>query len=292
MTRRAQAPAGTAHRCGVVALLGRPNSGKSSLLNALLGEKVAIASGRAQTTRGQLLGVKSLPHAQILLRDTPGLNRGRSRFNLALNERALAAAEDADLRLLLFECGSQWDAPEERLAALPGPTLLLRTKRDLARPGPVPNPDRFADVLEVSAERGLGLDALEQRMLAFLPEGPALYPDSYLTDAPLRFLSAELIREVVFDLYRDEIPYAVAVEVERWQERECDLVLDANLLVERPTQKAIVVGKGGQMLKRVGSAARHKIAELVGVPVHLRLWVKTDKNWSKRPGRARELGYL
>ncbi len=292
MSETAPAAEAPQHRCGVVALVGRPNAGKSTLLNALVGEKIAIAAARAQTTRSQLLGVVTRPGSQILFHDTPGLNRGNARFNVALSDRALAAAEDADLSVILFEAKATWDDPEERLAGLAGPSLLLRTKCDLGPPGPVPHRERFVDVLEVSARSGRGLESFVRRTEELLPEGPALYPDDFLTDAPLRFLAAELIREVVFDAYRDEIPYAVAVEVDRWQETDGELRLDANLLVEHESQKPIVVGKGGKMLKRVGIEARRKIAELSGLRVHLKLWVKTDKNWSKRPKRARQLGYL
>ncbi len=280
------------HRCGVVALLGRPNSGKSTLLNAALGEKIAIAAARAQTTRSQLLGVLTRPGAQILFHDTPGVNRGRARFNVALSEKALSVAEDADLRVILLPVNAEWEALEERLSEVPGPTLLLRTKSDLGEAGPLPAAERFVDVLEISAQSGQGIEHFLARVEGLLPEGPALYPEDFLTDAPMRFLAAELIREVVFDTYRDEIPYAVAVEVESWKETGGDLRVRANLLVEHDSQKAIVVGSGGRMLKQIGIEARKRIAELSGLKVHLNLWVKTDRNWSKRLKRARELGYL
>jgi GTP-binding protein Era len=283
---------GGEQRCGVVALLGRPNAGKSTLLNALLGEKLAITTARAQTTRSRILGVLTLPTAQLLLYDTPGVHRGQARFNLAMTGAALEAAQDADVRVLLFDCDSVWDAPEERLAGLPAPLLLVRTKRDLAAPTPVPAPERFDTILEVSAETGAGLDALLEAIVARLPVSPALYPEDALTDRPQRFLAAEQIREVAFEELRDEIPYALAVEVEDWDEEEQDLRLRANLLVERESQKGIVVGRGGSMLGRIGSEARARLAEALGKRVHLKLWVKTDRNWSKRPNRAKELGYL
>jgi GTP-binding protein Era len=279
-------------RCGVVAVLGRPNAGKSTLLNALLGEKLAITSHRAQTTRSRILGVLTLPEAQILLHDTPGVHRGQSRFNLAMTDAALAAARDADVRLLLLDSGATWDQPEERLAELDPPILLVRTKRDLGAPPPLSQAGRFTDVLEVSAETGLGLEPLVGRIVGLLPESPALYPDDYLTDRPLRFLAAEQIREVAFEMLRDEVPYSLAVEVEEWKEDDAAVRVRANLLVERESHKGIVVGVGGSMLKRLGSEARRRLADLVGRPVHLNLWVKADRNWSKRLKRARELGYL
>jgi GTP-binding protein Era len=279
-------------RCGVVAVLGRPNAGKSTLLNALLGEKLAITSHRAQTTRSRILGVLTLPEAQILFHDTPGVHRGQSRFNLAMTDAALAAARDADVRLLLLDSGATWDQPEERLAELDPPILLVRTKRDLGAPPPLSQAGRFTDVLEVSAETGLGLEPLIERIVGLLPESPALYPDDYLTDRPLRFLAAEQIREVAFEMLRDEVPYSLAVEVEEWKEDDAAVRVRANLLVERESHKGIVVGVGGSMLKRLGSEARRRLADLVGRPVHLNLWVKADRNWSKRLKRARELGYL
>ncbi len=281
-----------AHVCGVVAFLGRPNAGKSTLSNALLGEKLSIVAARAQTTRSRILGVLTRPDAQIVFFDTPGVHRGQTRFNLAMTEAALRAAEDADVRLLLFECGATWDAPEERLAALSPPVLLVRTKRDLAPPSPVPEPGRFAAILEVSAQTGAGVPELLDAIVARLPAGPALYPEDYLTDRPLRWLAAEQIREVCFEVLREELPYAVALEVEEWKETQQDVTIRANLLVERESQKGIAVGQGGAMLKRIGSEARARLAAQLRKPVHLKLWVKVDRNWSRNPARLRQLGYL
>ncbi len=280
------------HRCGGVALLGRPNAGKSTLLNALIGEKLAITAAKAQTTRSRILGVLTLPQAQLIFYDTPGVHRGQARFNLAMTEAAMRVAEDADVRVILFEAAADWDAPEERLSELPGPLLLARTKCDLAAPTPVPAVDRFADVIELSARTGQGLEALRKSMIQRLPLSPPLYPEDYLTDRPLRFLAAEQIREVGFELLHDELPYALAVEVEEWKEDADAVRIRANLLVEHESQKGIVVGRGGQMLGAIGREARRRLAPLVSKTVHLKLWVKTDPNWSRRPRRARELGYL
>ncbi len=282
----------SAYRCGYVALLGRPNAGKSTLMNALLGEKLSIISARAQTTRGRVIGVLTRPSAQFVLCDTPGVHRGRARFNLSMTEAALRTAEDADVRVLLFDAGASWDVPEERLVELAPPLLLVRTKCDRAVPGPVPQLGRFAGVFEVSALEGRGLEALIEGIERHLPIGPALYPDDYLTDRSLRFLAAEQVREVAFELYRDEIPYSIAVEVEEWKDTGADLRVRANVLVERESQKGIVVGEGGQMLKQLGSEARKRLSEWLEMPVHLKLWVKMDRNWSHRTRRARQLGYL
>ena len=281
-------------RCGFVAILGRPNAGKSTLLNALLGEKLAITSARAQTTRGRLLGVLTRPSAQLIFCDTPGVHRGQARFNKAMTETALHAAEDADVRLLLFDAAGEWDAPEAQLAELAHPLLLVRTKVDLAKPSPVPPSARFDGAFEISVgpESSTGLEVLLEAIERHLPEGPQLYPDDYLTDRPLRFLAAEQVREVAFEIYRDEIPYAIAVEVEEWKEAEDAIRIRANVLVERESQKAIVVGQGARMLKQLGTEARLRLERWLETRVHLQLWVKTDKNWSHKPRRARELGYL
>lgn len=280
------------HRCGVVALLGRPNAGKSTLLNALLGERLVITSQRAQTTRGRLLGVWTGADAQLIFYDTPGVHRGQARFNLAMTETALEVAADADLRVVLFDATATWDLPEEKLSELPTPLLLVRTQCDKGPPGPVSHPERFDAVLEVSALTGAGIEALRDALIERLPPGPALYPEDTLTDAPLRFLAAERIREVAFEMLRDELPYSLAVEIDSWDESEGELRLRANLLVERDSQKGIVVGAGGRMLKQLGSEARLRLRELVDMPVHLNLWVKTDKNWTGKLRRARQLGYL
>jgi GTP-binding protein Era len=282
----------SAHRCGFVALLGRPNAGKSQLMNALLGEKLAIVSAKAQTTRGRMLGVVSRPGAQILLHDTPGVHAGERKFNQLMSERALETAEGADVRLLLFEAGARWEEAEERIAALSPPLVLARTKCDLGPPGPVPRPERFARIVEISALTGQGLEALVDALVELLPEGPALYPEDTLTDVSQRFLAAEQIREVVYEQYRDEIPYAVAVEVEDWKEDDAAVRVRANLLVERESQKGILLGAGGGALKALGIEARKRLSERLSKTVHLKLWVKLDKNWTKRPKRARELGYL
>jgi GTP-binding protein Era len=275
-----------------VALLGRPNSGKSTLLNAVLGEKLAITATRAQTTRSRILGILTRPEAQLLFYDTPGIHRGQARFNRAMTDAALVAAEDADVRVILFESIADWDTPEERLSQLAPPLVLLRTKRDLGAPTPVPEAKRFTEILEVSAERAEGLGLLVDRIVSYLPEAPPLYPEDSLTDRPVRFLAAEQIREVAFEVFRDEIPYALAVEVEEWKEDEAEVRVRANVLVERESQKGIVVGAGGRMLRDLGTEARRRLGERLKKTVHLKLWVKTDRNWTKRLRRVRELGYL
>lgn len=279
-------------RAGYVALLGRPNSGKSTLLNALLGEKIAITSPRAQTTRSRVLGVLHAPGGQIVLVDTPGVHRGQQRFNRAMSETALKVARDADLRLLLLEVRGTWDDPEEMLSSIASPTLLVRTKGDLSNETSQVDTAPFEDCLRISATTGQGLDALVDRILSLLPVSPPLYPEDFLTDRPVRFLAAEVIREVAFEIYRDEIPYSIAIEIDQWQESEREVRIRASVLVERDAHKGIVVGQGGRGLKRLGTEARRRIGLQLEKSVHLNLWVKTDRLWTRRLGRARELGYL
>ena len=280
------------HRAGFVALLGRPNAGKSTLLNALVGEKLAITSRRAQTTRGRLLGVLTRPDAQLVFYDTPGVHRGQARFNLAMTEAALEVARDADVRVILMDAQAEWDTPEERLSELEPPLVLVRTKIDRGPATPVHHAERFSETIDVSAVTGQGMERLLACLIELLPEGPALYPEDTLTDVPLRFLAAEQIREVAFEEYEDEIPYALAVEVEGWDEDDHEVRIRANLLVERESQKGIVVGAGGRMLKRVGTEARRRLSERLGKTTHLSLWAKTDRRWTKSLRRARQLGYL
>jgi GTP-binding protein Era len=236
--------------------------------------------------------VLTRPEAQIVFYDTPGVNRGRARFNRAMSEAALATAQDADLRVLLLDASAHWDSPEERVAKLRSPRLLVRTKLDLGSPTALPVPERFDETLEVSARTGQGLAHFVERVTAYLPESPPLYPEDYLTDRPVRFFAAEQVREVALELYRDEIPYGLAVEIEQWKETEAEVRIRANILVERENHKGIVVGAEGRMLKTLGSEARKRLRGFLDKTVHLNLWVKSDRNWTKNPRRARELGYL
>jgi GTP-binding protein Era len=285
------------HRAGVVALLGRPNAGKSSLLNRLLGSKLAIVSAKPQTTRSGILGIVTLPSAQLLLLDTPGFHAGETKpLNVALNEIVDRVAGRCDAAALLVDLTRGWDADyralRERLSDRGKPLLLVGTKADLAGPGDVDWPEGVAAPVAVSARTGAGIDELLSRLVALLPVSEPLYPPDELSDRPLRFLAAELIREAAFDALEQELPYALAVEVVEYDERRADLVrIRANLLVERASQKQIVIGRGGRVVKRIGSRARREIEELVGARVHLELWVKLEPRWSRSPKRLKSLGY-
>jgi GTP-binding protein Era len=284
----------TEHRAGIVALLGRPNAGKSTLLNRLLGQKLAIVTAKPQTTRSRILGISTLPNAQVLWLDTPGLHDGRGRpLNRVLNAIATAAAEDCDLALLLADPARGLGEPLAALAAslreAGRSVLVVGTQADR---GP-PRADEPAPDLAVSARTGEGIDALLEAVIAQLPVAPRYYDDpDHITDRPLRWLAAEAVREAVFEELEQELPYATAVEIESFDESREDCVLiRAQLLVERPSQKGIVIGAGGEQVKRIGIRARQALEALLENRVHLELWVKVEANWTKKRRRLESLGY-
>lgn len=287
------------HRAGVVAILGRPNAGKSTLLNALLGEKLAIVTPKPQTTRSRILGIHTIPGAQILFVDTPGLHASERTLNAALNEQVEAVADDCDVALLLVDLTASWGddhrALRDRIAARGVPVIAVGTQLDRpgAREAPGWPPDGVDAALRVSARTGEGLDALVRAVVERLPESPPLYPEDELSDRPLRFLVAELVREAAFEELEQEVPYAVAVEVETYDESRPDLHrIRANLIVERASQKQIVIGRGGARIKSIGIRARREIERLVGTRVHLELWVKVEPRWTRKPARIKSLGYV
>jgi GTP-binding protein Era len=282
------------HRAGVVALLGRPNAGKSTLLNRLVGQKLAIVSAKPQTTRSRILGISSLPDAQVLWLDTPGLHGGSGKpLNRALNALAEAAAEDCDLALLLVEPERDLD-PElsrlrERLAERGASVLVVASKADLRERSAA---DTGVD-FHVSGKTGARVDALLAEVVARLPVAPPFYDDpEQLTDRSLRWLAAECVREAVFEELGQELPYSTAVEIESFDESRPERVrIRAQLLVERESQKRIVVGSGGAQVKRIGVRAREALEALLGTQVHLALWVKVEPRWAERPRRLAALGY-
>lgn len=287
------------HRAGVVALLGRPNAGKSTLLNRILGEKLAIVTAKPQTTRSRILGIWSEPRAQVLFVDTPGFHDGAKPLNRALNALVGEVVDDCDVALLLVDPAQGVDAGHlahvERLRARGAPILAVATRCDEPSRRGAPWPlDALAGLpaLRTSGATGEGVPALLDAVVERLPEGPSLYPEDDLTDRPVRFLAAELVREAAFDQLEQEVPYGVAVAIRSFDESRPDLVhIRADLLVERASHKGIVLGKGGASIKRIGSAARRQIEELVGRKVFLELWVKCEPGWSKRPNLLKSLGY-
>ena len=289
-----------AFRAGFVALLGPPNVGKSSLLNALLGMRLAIVSAKPQTTRSRILGILPREGAQLLFLDTPGKHRGEKKLNEALNDVVDEVSRDCEVALLLVDRTVGWtdihDELAEALQALARPTILVGTKEDLRRASQSPWPPSEAPAdwagVSVSARSESGLDVLIDAIIERLPASPPLYDEDELTDRPMRWLCGEMIREALFELLDQELPYSMAVEVLRYDETGRKAVrIGANLLVSRESQKRIVVGKGGAMIKRIGIRARGAIEEWLGRQVHLELFVKVDPAWLKNPRRIEELGY-
>ena len=290
-------------RCGFVALIGRPNVGKSTLLNRLVGEKLAITSPKPQTTRHRLLGILNLAGGQLLFLDTPGILDPKGLLNESLVKAALAALSDADVVVWLVE--PQPPNLRDRmllphLQALKNPLVIAINKIDLiGKPQLLPliaaYHDLFPDspVVPLSALVGDGLPSLVTEIMDRLPATPPLFPDEQLTDQSERFLVAEIIRERLFHHTGEEIPYAVAVAVEDFDEsRRPELVsIRAVVYVEKESQKGMVIGKGGKLLKRVGQEAREEMERLLQAKVYLDLWVKVWKNWRRDPRAIRLLGY-
>ena len=283
----------SAHRAGVVALLGRPNAGKSTLLNRLLGEKLAIVTHKPQTTRSRILGILNTEGAQILLLDTPAFTRRARRRSTRRSTRSSIGWPRTATRRFCWWTRDPAGLREHaaiaaRLERRGAEVIVVATKQDLARGRAHGVPDALA----ISSETGDGIEALVDRMTAALPESPAFYHEDELTDRPMRFLAAELIRETVFEELGQELPYSTAVEILAFDESRPDLVrIRANLIVERKSQKGMVVGKGGQMIKRLGQRSRLALEEMLETRVHLDLWVKVEPKWSKRPARLKALGY-
>ncbi|HHW73493.1 MAG TPA: GTPase Era [Firmicutes bacterium] len=290
-------------RSGFVAVVGRPNVGKSTLLNALLGQKVAIVSDKPQTTRNTIRGVLTLDHAQIVFLDTPGLHKPLHKLGEYMVKSALQALEDVDVVLWLVEAG-RWTAADNHilaeLAEVQQPLILVANKADQVSQGEleaflerVGQKRAFAAALAVSALQGSNLGELVSLIVERLEEGPKYYPDDWLSDQPERFLVAEFIREELFLRTEEEVPHSVAVDVEEIKEvAEKNLMrIRATIYVERESQKGIVIGQGGRMLKEVGTSARLQMERLLGTRVHLELWVKVKKDWRNKPGALREFGY-
>jgi GTP-binding protein Era len=290
-------------RSGFAALIGRPNVGKSTLLNALVGTKLSIVTPRPQTTRHRILGIANLPAAQIAFVDTPGLHReGRRALNKAMNRTATAALEDADLVVLVVEA-LRWTEGDElalsRLARAHRPAILAVNKIDRVRPrerllpylATLTGRHDFLAIVPLSALKADNVVDLRDTIAAHLPQSPALFPADTLTDRGMPFRIAETIREKLTLELNQEVPYGIAVEVERLaDEPQEQLTVDAAIWVDREGQKPIVIGARGERLKRVGRSARLALNELLGRRVHLNLWVKVRENWADNARALRELG--
>jgi len=292
-----------AHRAGYVAIVGRPNVGKSTLLNALVGTKVAIVTPKPQTTRTRVAGVRTLPEAQIVFVDTPGIHAARSLINRRMVDVAQQALADADVVLFVVDATAGITPGDREIAAsLAGEratAIVVLSKRDRVRPPALLPlmatlatllPDR--DVVPVSARTGEGVPELLESVVRALPEGPVLYPDADYTTETERFLVQELVREQLFLQTEEEIPYGTAVEVEEFSERPDGalLTIRATVLVDRPGHKAIVIGAGGQRVREIGQRARLELETLFGVKVFLQLFVRVEPGWARNARRLEELG--
>ncbi len=298
-----QASGSEAFRCGYVAIVGRPNVGKSTLLNRILGQKLSITSRKPQTTRYRILGIKTGEAFQAVYVDTPGLHaRGRRALNRYLNRAAAGALGDVDVIVLVVEALRWTDDDDfvcEKLRAVRVPVVLAVNKVDRVKDKRLLLPyleecarrRDFAELIPVSAERGDNVGELEACVAQHLPAGPALFPSEQITDRSERFLVAELVREKLTRHLGDELPHRLSVEIERFAEEGERVHIAALVWVERDSQKAIVIGKGGGMLKRVGTEARTEIEDLLGKKVFLELWVKVKADWSDDERALKELGY-
>ncbi len=290
-------------RCGLVAVIGRPNVGKSTLVNALVGYRISIVSPRPQTTRHRILGVSTVPGGQIVYADTPGLHAaGKRAMNRYMNRAASGALEGVQVALLVIEAG-QWREDDERAFALVRdsglPRVLVINKVDRLKDKSqllpfirqVTEGRGFAEVFPVSARRGVGLDDLQRGLLRLLPEGEPLYGEDEVTDRSERFLVGELIREQLMRQLGDELPYSATVEVEQFREDGRLLRIGAVVWVEREGQKAIVIGAGGAQMRAIGQAAPIAIEKLLDRKVFLQMWCKVRENWSDDEAQLRRFGY-
>ena len=290
-------------RCGFVAVIGRPNVGKSTLINAIMGRKVSIVTSKPQTTRHRILAVRTGEDEQIIFVDTPGLHRNAGRaMNRLMNRTAVSALADADLALFVVEA-TRWTGEDEdvlrRISSSNVPCIALLNKIDAVHPKErlladmeaMSRRHEFVEIIPVSAKKRDNLDVLVSRIRDFLPESPPLFPAEMQTDRSPEFHAAEIIRERLMVHLRDELPYGLTVQVEQYVQDRGRMTIHAVIWVERDSQKGIVVGSGGQMLKNIGREARLALARQLGQPVHLELWVKVKENWADSEKDLLGLGY-
>ena len=289
-------------KSGFVALIGRPNVGKSTLLNYLVGQKVAIMSPQPQTTRNKISGIYTDDQEQIVFIDTPGIHKPKNKLDDFMDKSSYSALDEVDVVLFMVEPepagkGDQYIA--ELLKKIKKPVFLVINKIDKVHPDELlsiidsyKNLGDFAEIVPISASQGNNVSELIKTIAKYLPEGPQFYDVDQLTDRPEYFIVAELIREQVLKLTHEEVPHATAVVVDRMRDHEGGkLQVEATIYVERPGQKGIIIGKKGQMLKQIGIAARQEIEALLGEKVNLRLWVKVQKNWRSEPAVLKSIGY-
>ena len=290
-----------AHRCGVVSIVGRPNVGKSTLLNRMVGEKVSITSRKPQTTRHRITGIRTTPEAQLVFVDTPGFQtEHRTTLNRIMNRTVRQALEDVDAIVWVIEAMKFDQRDKALLQLLPAerPLILAMNKVDHVKDKRALLPfieeisrvREFAAVVPVSAARGDNVDALVGELVRHVPEAPRMYDDDEITTLPERFLAAELVREKLFRLLGDELPYAVAVEIEKFEMEGNLRRIHAGILVDKNTQKAIIIGRQGEKLKAVGTGARKDMERLFGGKVFLELWVRVRSGWADDQAALKRLG--
>ena len=288
-------------KAGFIGIIGPPNVGKSTLLNTLIGEKISIVTPKPQTTRNRILGIKNLPDAQLIFVDTPGIHHTRKKFNRHLVRAAQAAFRESDLVLVMVEATQAMPEDEflfvvQCLKNFEKPVFLLINKIDLVeKHALLPFIDAyqetfpFREIIPLSALHGSGVDQLEIFLLRYLPEGPKYYPGDLFTDQTEKFMVAEIIREKIFVLLQQEIPYSIAVAIEEFNERKPGIIfIRATIWVEKLSQKGILIGKDGKMLKEIGKRARKEIENLLQTKVYLELWVTVKKNWTQKEARIKQ----
>ena len=289
-------------RSGFIAVVGRPNVGKSTLINAVTGMKIAAVSDKPNTTRNRILGIKTLPGAQLVFIDTPGIHRARGKLGKAMVHTAMSAIDEADVIVMMIEVKGPFGKGDRFIIEnLPKPAILVINKIDTVKKGDILGiidesrrfEGKFLEVIPISARNADGIGDLLDTVVKYLPEGPRYFPDDMVTDQPERFLAAEFIREKIFQLTKEEIPYRTAVIIEEFEDvPEKGLVrISALIYVERVNHKGIIIGKKGEMLKIIGTQAREDIERVLGTKVFLELWVKVSERWTERENLIKDYGY-
>ena len=291
-------------KSGFVSIIGRPNVGKSTLLNTIIGEKIAIVSDKPQTTRNKILGIKNLPGAQIVFFDTPGIHKPKRRLNEYMVKTTLSTLDEVDIIFFMVEAGETASPGDkyilDMLSKVRKPVFLLINKIDRVHKSIVlPQIDeyrqlyKFDEFFPISALCGDNVDRLVESIVKRLPEGPQYFPEDIATDQPMRFIASEIIREKIFQLTYQEIPYSIAVGIEDFQEEEGKNIafIRGVIFVEKTSQKGIIIGKGGAMLKKVGQLAREELEAIMGIKVFLELWVKVKEKWQSNEQILKMLGY-
>lgn len=288
-------------KCGYVALIGKPNVGKSTLLNCILGQKISIVSEKPQTTRNRIIGIKNLSHAQIIFIDTPGIHKPRHKLGEFMVKQSYEAIQMVDVIVFMVEPEQPAEAEFsiiEKFKKINKPIILVINKIDtVPKQNLLPLIDQYKDIfsfreiIPISALKSDGVDRLIDRIIFYLPSCPKLYPDDMITDQAERFMVAEFIREKIMKYTEEEVPYSVAVEIERWEETEKLITIGANIYVEREGQKIIIIGKKGERLKKIATEARLDIEKFLGTKVFLEVWVKVRKKWRQKDILLKSLGY-